>query len=140
MNEQSRGQEEQPGNQLGYQKNNLDPEQYAVLVEGATEPPFTGKYLHVQGSGIFLCAACEQVLFSTEDKYDSGSGWPSFTKPISTASIGEYEDTSYGMVRVEVRCARCGGHLGHVFDDGPPPTGKRYCINSLSLVYRKFSA
>lgn len=128
-------QQEQSDDRLSYWAKNLDPEQYAVLVEGATEPPFTGKYLHVQGSGIFRCAACGQVLFSTEDKYDSGSGWPSFTRPISGKSLGERRDTSYGMIRIEVHCPRCGGHLGHVFDDGPPPTGKRYCINSLSLVY-----
>ncbi|MCL6095339.1 MAG: peptide-methionine (R)-S-oxide reductase MsrB [Actinobacteria bacterium] len=134
-NIQDDDQQEQSHERLNYWVENLDPEQYAVIVEGATEPPFTGKYLHVKGPGIFHCAACGQALFSTKDKYDSGSGWPSFSRPISGNSIGERKDTSYAMMRIEVHCSRCGGHLGHVFDDGPPPTGKRYCINSLSLVY-----
>ena len=113
----------------------LTPEQYRVLRRGGTEPPFTGALLDVKDRGEFRCAACGEPLFDSGHKYDSGSGWPSFTAPASEAAVEELTDSSHGMVRTEVRCARCGGHLGHVFDDGPGPEGLRYCINSASLEF-----
>jgi peptide-methionine (R)-S-oxide reductase len=113
----------------------LPPERYHVLRQKGTEPPFSGELLHVKGPGVFLCAGCGAELFRTEDKYDSGSGWPSFTRPLEPESVSESPDTSHGMVRTEITCSRCGGHLGHVFPDGPAPTGLRYCVNSLSLTF-----
>ena len=115
----------------------LTPEQYYVLRERGTEPPFTGKFTYWKKPGIFKCAACGAPLFSTEHKFDSGTGWPSFWTPVSPDAIGTEEDRSYGMVRTEVHCARCGGHLGHVFPDGPPPTRMRYCINSVALEFEE---
>ena len=111
----------------------LTPEQYHVLREHGTERAFTGTYASHHEPATYRCAGCDEPLFSSETKYDSGSGWPSFYMPISAASVELDVDESHGMVRTEVHCARCGGHLGHVFTDGPRPTGQRYCINSISL-------
>ena len=113
----------------------LTPEQYRVLREAGTEAPFSGELLSNKGDGTYRCAACGEPLFGSDAKYDSGSGWPSFTTPADDGSVAEHRDTSLGMARVEVRCAKCEGHLGHVFPDGPGPTGLRYCINSASLAF-----
>lgn len=115
----------------------LTPEQYRVLREGGTEPPFSGELLRVKGQGEFRCAACGQPLFKSDTKFDSGSGWPSFTDPADENFVEERVDSSHGMIRTEVRCARCEGHLGHVFPDGPGPGGLRYCINSAALAFEK---
>jgi peptide-methionine (R)-S-oxide reductase len=111
----------------------LTPEQYQVLRRKGTEPPFTGKYVHSKDDGVYRCGACGAELFSSNDKFDSGTGWPSFTEPTATANIRLEEDRSLFMRRTEVLCGTCGSHLGHVFDDGPQPTGQRYCINSCAL-------
>ena len=116
-------------------KNLLTREEYIVTRRRGTEPPFTGKYYDFKGKGIYRCVACGNDLFSSKAKFDSGSGWPSFVEPISEDAVAEREDESYGMVRVEVICARCDSHLGHVFEDGPPSTGLRYCINSAALKF-----
>ena len=113
----------------------LTPEQYAVLREGATERAFTGKYVDNHDDGSYRCAGCGAVLFDAGTKFESGSGWPSFTEPANTENVDLREDRSHGMVRTEVLCRRCGGHLGHVFDDGPRPTGQRWCINSAALEF-----
>lgn len=114
----------------------LSPEQYHVLREAGTERAFAGKYDGNKADGIYRCAGCASPLFDSDDKFDSGSGWPSFTRPIAAEAVTEHGDTSHGMTRVEVRCAKCDGHQGHVFPDGPPPAGLRYCINSVSLDFR----
>lgn len=113
----------------------LSSEQYRVLRQKGTEAPFSGKLLNNKGKGSYVCAACGQELFSSNTKFDSGSGWPSFTDPVNRAHVKLEIDTSHGMRRVEVLCAKCGSHLGHVFDDGPSASGQRYCINSVCLEF-----
>ena len=111
----------------------LNPEQYQVLRQGATERAFTGEDWDTKKSGTYRCAGCGAELFTRDTKFASGSGWPSFYQPVDPDMVEEEEDRSFGMVRTEIKCANCGGHLGHVFDDGPNPTGLRYCVNSASL-------
>lgn len=116
-----------------YWREKLSPEQYRVLREKGTERAFTGKYYYSRDAGVYCCAACGNPLFDSDSKYNSGSGWPSFYDVIDSDSVITKEDTSHGMVRVEVLCGKCESHLGHVFPDGPQPTGQRYCINSVCL-------
>lgn len=115
----------------------LDPEQYAVLREKATEQPFSGAYWNMKDDGTYVCAGCGAVLFKADTKFDAGCGWPSFWAAVDNKAITLKEDDSHGMHRTEVLCAKCGGHLGHLFDDGPAPTGKRFCINSAALKFVK---
>lgn len=116
-------------------KNRLTPEQYRVLRSSGTERPFCGLLLDNKEKGVYCCAGCGLPLFSSESKFHSGTGWPSFFQPVAEENVAQREDESHGMIRVEINCARCDGHLGHVFDDGPRPTGLRFCLNSESLKF-----
>ncbi len=118
-----------------YWRERLSDEAYQVCRQRGTEAPFSGKLLHNKQTGIYHCTCCEAPLFASENKYDSGCGWPSFDAPISPDAVLFLRDTSHAMVRTEIRCAQCGSHLGHVFDDGPRTTGERYCVNSVSLIF-----
>jgi peptide-methionine (R)-S-oxide reductase len=113
----------------------LSPKQFDVLRRSGTEPAWSGELLHVDSDGVFQCAGCGAELFSTDNKFESGSGWPSFDRAMEGGTVEEHADRTFGMVRTEIVCARCGGHLGHVFPDGPTDTGQRYCVNSLSLAF-----
>jgi peptide-methionine (R)-S-oxide reductase len=132
MTERTTEREELPRSEEDWRRK-LTPEQFEILRNKGTERAFTGKYAFTKDAGVYRCAGCGAELFDASAKYESGTGWPSFWEPISRGAVELHEDRSLGMRRVEATCARCGGHLGHVFDDGPDPTGERYCMNSASL-------
>ena len=117
-------------------RSRLTPEQYRVTQQQGTEPAFTGEYYRNEQSGVYLCVVCGEQLFASGAKYDSGSGWPSFWQPVAATNVEMRADPSHGMVRIEVRCANCGAHLGHVFEDGPQPSGQRFCVNSAALDFK----
>ena len=119
-----------------YWKEKLTPEQYRILRQKGTERPWTGPFLENKEKGVYECAGCGSELFSSDTKFDSGCGWPSFYAPLNSDAVNEHRDTSHGMIRTEITCANCGGHLGHVFEDGPNPTGLRYCINGGALGFK----
>jgi peptide-methionine (R)-S-oxide reductase len=118
-------------------RKSLTPEQYYILRQKGTERPYTGKYWNTKEAGLYKCAGCQAPLFTSDQKFDSHCGWPSFSLPWDSAAVEYTRDTSHGMIRTEVTCKKCGGHLGHVFDDGPPPTNLRYCINSDAMIFEK---
>ena len=120
-------------------KKQLTPEQYLVTRKKETEMPFTGEYVNTKEKGVYKCVCCGNVLFKSDDKFDSGTGWPSFTEPVNESNIAKHDDASHFMHRIEVTCNKCGAHLGHVFEDGPDPSGMRYCINSCALKLEKES-
>jgi peptide-methionine (R)-S-oxide reductase len=137
LNEIAMSQDEKENKSEQEWKEILTPEQYYILREKGTERPFTGKFNLHKEKGVYVCVGCGNELFSSDAKFDSHCGWPSFFASMDKTKIKTERDTSHGMIRVEIMCARCGGHLGHIFDDGPNPTGLRYCVNSISLDFKK---